>query len=303
MFRLVFCTLLIPSACAQLPDDFSAFRTTRKGVFTSAPGQWDSLIRERGWIMKEDDTWKLWYTGYRADDTSPNKMKLGYATSKDGLSWKRHAETPIYADGWVEDMMIVRRGDTLFMFAEGANDQAQLLSSKDGITWLRQGRLDVRQTDGTPIEAGPYGTPTAWFEDDTWHLFYERRDAGIWLATSRDMKTWTNVSDKPLITPGPDKYDGLMIAMNQIVKLHDRYYAVMHGTGSPEKPRDWCTYLAYSDDLKTWKKCKEGPVLPINDNVSSGVLVHDGSQFRLYTMHGHVDLHLPQKPVPTGKRP
>ncbi len=302
MFRLLLCTLLIPSVWGQVPDVYDSFSTARKGVFVAAPGQWDSLIRERGWILKEGHTWKLWYTGYRGDDTSANKMKLGYATSRDGINWQRHSADPIYDDHWVEDMMVVRRGDTLFMFAEGAGDQAHLLRSKDGISWERLGPLDVRSTNGSPIEAGPYGTPTAWFEDGTWYLFYERRDAGIWLATSRDMKTWTNISDEPLITPGPDKYDSLMIAMNQIVKLNGRYYAVMHGTGSPQKPRDWCTYLAYSDDLKIWQKCMEGPMLPVEDNVSSGVLVRDGEQFRLYTMHGRVDLHLPQKSARVRKR-
>jgi hypothetical protein len=105
------------------------------------------------------------------------------------------------------------------------------------------------------------------------------------------MKIWTNVSDDPLIVPGPNSYDKLMIAMNQIIRHEGRYYAVMHGTGTPTKPRDWCTWFAVSDDLKSWKKCSAGPVLPIADNKSSGILVHDGSRFRLYTMHGRVDLH------------
>ena len=83
-----------------------------------------------------------------------------------------------------------------------------------------------------------------------------------------------------------------MIAMYQVVKHNGRYYAVLHGTGSPTKPRDWCTYMAVSDDLRSWKKCAHGPLLPVSDNKSSGQLVFDGQQFRLYTMHGRVELHL-----------
>ena len=292
MSRLLVCLAIIPSALGQIPDALTEY-TTREGVFTAAPGRWDSLIRERGWIMRDQGQWKMWYTGYREDDSSANRMKLGYATSSDGIHWKRHSEQPIFDEVWVEDMMIVRRGRRLYMFAEGARDQAQLLVSQDGITWKRQGALDIRTTKGSPIPAGPYGTPTAWYEDGTWYLFYERRDAGIWLAVSTDMKTWTNVSDEPLIRPGPDDYDSLMIAMNQVIRLNGTYYAVLHGTGSPQKPRDWCTYFAVSEDLRTWKKCSEGPVLPVKANRSSGVLVHDGKRYRLYTMHGRVDLHLP----------
>lgn len=274
----------LPSALAE----FDAY--AKNPVFIGEPGAWDSLIRERGWIVKDGDQYRMWYTGYDPDQ-QPLKMKLGYATSADGIVWQRHLKNPIVDEVWVEDMMIVNRNGTFYMFAEGAGDQAQLLKSKDGIQWKRTGALDVRLSNGEKIPAGPYGTPTAVVKDGVWHLFYERRDAGIWLATSKDMKTWTNVSDEPLLLPGPDGYDKLMIAMNQIVRHNKRWYAVLHGTGSPTKPRDWCTYFAVSDDLLAWKKCSNGPVLPVADNKSSGVLVHDGERYRLYTMHAKVDLH------------
>ncbi len=263
-------------------------------VFTAAEGQWDTKIRERGWILKDDAGWKLWYTGYDPA-TQPPMMSLGLATSSDGVTWQRSSQTPIYNDGWVEDIMVVKQDGTYYMFAEGAADQAQLLKSVDGVHWNRVGTLDIRKTNGEPIPPGPFGTPTAYYEDGVWNLFYERRDAGIWLARSTDMKVWTNVSDEPLILPGPDKYDALMIAMNQIVRVGDQYLAVLHGTGSPEKPRQWCTYLATSRDLIHWTKDPRGPIRPVTENKSSGQLVPDGKQWRLYTMHEKVILHLPQQ--------
>ncbi|MEQ9412122.1 MAG: glycosylase [Fuerstiella sp.] len=276
----------------ELPAAFRSFTPSAANpVFESSPGSWDAKIRERGWILKEGDLYRMWYTGY-APDREPLTMKLGYATSADGIHWQRHGAAPLYDDVWVEDMMVVPHNGTLYMFAEGAGDQAQLLKSADGLEWTRVGTLDVRLQNGDRIPPGPYGTPTAVVKDGVWHLFYERRDQGIWLATSRDMKVWTNVSDEPLIVPGPDSYDRLMIAMNQIVSHDGLYYAVMHGTGTPTKPRDWCTWFAVSPDLRTWQKCSNGPVLPVSDNKSSGVLVHDGQRYRLYTMHGQVDLYL-----------
>lgn len=298
-----FLMLMLALCCSRfvmaqdLPPAFSAFEAdARNPVFTAASGKWDSLIRERGWILKDDHGYHLWYTGYNPEVT-PLLMKLGYATSSDGIEWKRHSENPLIDDVWVEDMMVVRHKKLLYMFAEGAQDQAQLLTSEDGIHWQRSGALDVRLTTGEKIPAGPYGTPTALFTNDRWYLFYERRDQGIWLATSTDMQVWTNVSDEPLLVPGPEAYDQLMIAMNQVIRHEDRWYAVLHGTGTPTKPRDWCTYFAVSDDLIHWKKCTTGPVLPVKDNKSSGVLVHDSKQFRLYTMHSKVDLHW-ARPVP-----
>ena len=219
---------------------------------------------------------------------------LGYATSRDGLRWTRHEE-PIYQEHWVEDMAVVKHGGTYYMFAEGRGDRAQLLTSRDGLAWQRVGSLDVRQRNGKPIEAGPYGTPTAWREDGVWHLFYERRDAGVWLATSRDMKVWTNVQDEPVLSPGPGAYDRDLIAMNQVVKHGGRYYAYYHGTGTPTTPRQWTTGVAVSTDLVHWKKYPGNPLLPTEANKSSGILVHDGQRYRLYTMHDEVHVHFPRE--------
>jgi len=290
---VVFCFALFISQ-AQADDRllthpvFEPVQTTP--IFEAASGQWDAKIRERGWVMKDGDVWKMWYTGYDPDK-QPLAMKLGYATSKDGITWTRHPQNPIISDFWVEDIMVVRDDQRYLMFAEGTGDQAQLLESTDGIQWKRLGTLDVRLTNGQPIPAGPYGTPTAWFEDGVWNLFYERRDAGIWLARSTDLKVWTNVSDEPIIKPGPEPFDSLMIAMNQVIKVDGKYIAVLHGTGSPEKPRQWCTTLFESDDLLHWKKSAHNPLRPVTENKSSGVLVQNGAGWRLYTMHDKVFVH------------
>lgn len=83
---------------------------------TASPADWDEKIRERGYILKEDSIYHMWYTGYK---NSPNaQMKLGYATSPDGLTWTRYAGNPIFDSVWTEDMMVVKVGDT-YRFAEG----------------------------------------------------------------------------------------------------------------------------------------------------------------------------------------
>ena len=279
----------------EFPPELVRFEPyDRNPVFTGAGnGAWDARIRERGWIMREGDIWRMWYTGYDKSDNP--QMMLGYATSRDGISWTRYAGNPIYREHWVEDMMIVRQGDTYYMFAEGQEDRAQLLSSADGLKWRREGPLDIRYVDGRPLSDGPYGTPTAWFEDGTWHLFYERKDEGIWLARSRDLKVWTNVQDEPVLSPGPEPYDRLMIALNQVIRHEGRYYAYFHGSGTAEKPRLWTTNVAVSTDLVHWKKYAGNPLLPERENKSSGIVVHDGQQFRLYTMHPEVQVHFPRR--------
>ncbi len=269
----------------------------KKPVFTGAGlGHWDVRIRERGWILREGNLYRMWYTGFERD-SSP-LLKLGYATSTDGIHWTRYAKNPIYDEHWVEDMMVVRHKGTYYMFAEGKGDQAQLLTSQDGIKWKRVGQLDVRKKNGDPIEPGPYGTPTAWVEDDLWYLFYERRDRGIWLATSKDMKVWRNVQDEPVIGLGPGEYDKEQVALNQIIKYNGRYYAYYHGAGAPlpgSRKRLWCTCVATSKDLIHWEKYEKNPLFPLEENKSSGILVHDGKRLLLYTMHDQVVRHVPRQ--------
>ena len=263
-------------------------------IFKGAgPGHWDVKIRERGWILKEGDLYRMWYTGF--DGTREGIKQLGYATSRDGIHWERWPNNPIDRDHWVEDMMVLKHNGTYYMFAEGTGDEAQLLTSPDGINWKREGRLDVRQTNGQPISPGPYGTPFVLVEDGTWYLFYERGDLGVWLATSRDRKVWTNVQDDPVIKLGPGEYDRVMIALNQIIKHKGRYYALLHGSGDEQRPRLWSTTVAVSDDLIHWTKYPGNPLFPVDQNKSSGVWVHDGEGFRLYTMHDEVNLHLPRR--------
>ena len=273
-------------------SDFSAY--CGNPVFAGAgPGHWDANIRERGWILRDGDRWWLWYTGY--EDKSSIK-RLGLATSSDGLNWTRHHANPL-CGAWVEDMMVVPHDRRLYMFAEGEHDRAELLISDDGLRWSHRGTLDVRLTDGSPIPPGPFGTPTGFYRDGTWYLFYERGDKAVWLATSKDLKVWTNVSDEPVLRPGPEAYDSSRIALNQIVEHDGRFYGLYHGTDDQDSPALWTSNVAVSDDLLTWTKCSGNPLFPKAANRSSNILVPmSAGTFRLYTMHNKVEAFLSTPP-------
>lgn len=254
-------------------------------VFTgAAPDAWDRQIRERGYILKESGVYHLWYTGY--SPASPFKY-LGYATSKDGISWKRFQDKPIYDKGWVEDMCVVKFRNNYYMFAEGRGDSAHMLVSSDKIHWEDQGYLDIRKMNGNRIDSGAFGTPTVYHENGLWYLFYERDDKGIWLAVSKDLKIWTNVDDEPVLKMGPDAYDAYAVAMNQVIKYKGIYYGYYHASAFKDW-HEWSVNIAVSKDLIHWEKFKGNPI--IQDNKSSGIVVKEGKGFRLYTMHRRVDI-------------
>lgn len=271
------------------PDKLVHFASYNKNpVFSGTDtSTWDRHIRERGYILKEDSAYYMWYTGYEKEEAEKH---LGYATSYDGYTWTRYDANPIYAAGWVEDISVVKYKGIYYMFAEGRGDTAHLLTSSDRIHWAEQGKLDIRQVNGKPIAPGPFGTPTIFIENGIWYLFYERADLGIWLATSNNTKLWTNVQDDPVIAPGQEAFDKYAVAMNQVIKYNGRYYGYYHASAFADW-KEWSTNVAVSEDLIHWKKYPGNPIL--SENKSSGIMVNDGKRYRLYTMHDKVHVHFP----------
>lgn len=282
-----------PKADPEFPAELVNFTPYSANPVFAGTGTntWDNHIRERGYILHEGSTYHLWYTGYKTKPNDETKY-LGYATSPDGLTWTRYPENPIHTKIWVEDMCVIKVGGTYYMVAESRDDIAHLLTSPDRIHWQDQGAIDIRYTDGKPLSKGPYGTPTIWKEGKTWYLFYERNDEAVWLATSRDLKTWTNIQDQPVLDKGPDNYDGHAVAMNQIIRYKGRYYAYYHASAFKDW-REWSMNVAVSTDLIHWKKYPGNPIM--GNNVSSGILVNDGKQYRLYTMHPDVRVYFPKR--------
>lgn len=280
-----------PAATPQFPPELVDFvPAADKPVFSAGSVfSWESRIRERGFILKEADGYQLWYTGF--NPIRSDMKYLGYATSTDGVHWNRYAGNPIFTESWVEDLQVVKHGDTYYMVAEGRSDIAHLLTSKDRIHWQEQGNLDVRYADGRPLSPGPYGTPVLWIEGRDWYLFYERGDRAVWLARSHDAKVWTNVQDQPVLVPGPEAYDRQAIALDQVIKFRGRYYGYYHATG--EKPwRNWNSCVATSTDLVHWTKYPNNPI--VAGDKSSPIVVDDGRQIRLYTMHPDVRVYFPR---------
>lgn len=251
-------------------------------------GAWDGWIRERGFILPEDGRYTLWYTGF--DREKPLTMSLGRAVSDDGKAWRRDDRNPVFRDSWVEDVFVTRADGGYQMFAEGRGDVVHRLTSADGVRWADHGSLDVRKVDGSPIDPGSFGTPTAWFEDGVWHLFYERGDLGVWLATSRDLKVWTNVRDEPVLARGPEPFDRAQVAANQVVR-RDGYYYIFYHALADVAVRDWTTNIARSRDLVHWEKYPGNPI--IGGNRSSALLVPTPAGDRLYTMHPDVRMFEP----------
>ena len=146
---LLVASVLAGQACAQepFPEELTHFEPIAANpVFTAGgEGKWDVKIRERGWILRDGDNWRMWYTGY--DGTRAGIRLLGYATSKDGLTWNRFPDNPIHEGHWVEDVCVIPHQGTLYMFAEGEQDRR-----RSAFDFGRRRCLDPRRSTGCATE-------------------------------------------------------------------------------------------------------------------------------------------------------
>lgn len=140
------CALLVFAACKsrnktspknvkneEFPSEMVDFVPSKgnpvfKGTGTAT---WDQKIRERGYILYEDSLYKMWYSGYNPE--LARQKFMGYATSKDGVTWTKYSDKPIFSDRWAEDMFVVKNEGNYYMYAEGDKDVAHFLVSPDGI--------------------------------------------------------------------------------------------------------------------------------------------------------------------------
>ena len=103
-------------------------------------GAWDAAFRHVN-VMREGDTYKMWYSGGNGDD-----VRIGYATSPDGLRWTRYDGNPVLVQeaSWesakVYSPCVLRVFGEYQMWYSAFNGQATRIcfaNSTDGITWLK----------------------------------------------------------------------------------------------------------------------------------------------------------------------
>lgn len=115
--------------------------------------QWDNGFLEGPSVIKDGNTYKMWYCGYDASvngNTTDGHANIGYATSSDGINWIKHPSNPILITGinswdsiYVQDPHVIKQGSIYHMwFGGGSNaslydQQVGYASSADGINWIK----------------------------------------------------------------------------------------------------------------------------------------------------------------------
>jgi predicted GH43/DUF377 family glycosyl hydrolase len=137
-------------------------------------------------VLWNDDAkvYKMWYSG--GEQYEPDA--IGYATSSDGLHWKKRSDNPIFkADPqieWERDKVtacqVVRDRGWYLMFYIGFRDvdhaQIGVARSKDGVTgWQRLPANPIIRPGQGQWDADACYKPVAIFDGQQWLLWYNGR--------------------------------------------------------------------------------------------------------------------------------
>jgi len=187
--------------------DLGAYETILDG---SAGGgmelPWDARKVRYPMVITDGTTYKMWYNGY---DIYGN-MRIGYATSPDGLTWTKHPANPVLDAGapgaWDEKLweapFVIRESSTSYKMWYGGLGPAGYgigyATSSDGITWTKHPGNPVL-SPGTAVwnNAGVFH-PFVVFEGGTYRMWL-RSDGNdgsgdaptMAYATSPDGIAWT----------------------------------------------------------------------------------------------------------------
>jgi predicted GH43/DUF377 family glycosyl hydrolase len=181
---------------------------------------WEEIIN-RPSVVKRGDTYHLWYTGQ-----AKGHSWIGYATSRDGVTWRRVGDKPVLAfdQPWERGIAVMNpsviwdeaAGRFRMWYCGGEQNEPNAIgyaTSTDGVTWKKyeqnpifsanpKNRWEQHKVAG--VQVAKHGA---------WHLMfyigYETEpQARICLARSKDGITgWQRHPANPIVVPGKGQWD------------------------------------------------------------------------------------------------
>src|SRR3990167_607509 len=213
-------------------------------------GQWDDYKVKDFHVIKDGSNWKAWYAAQR--NVSPLNLKVGYATSSDGISWTRYGSNPVLSlgaggewddedvsvsDVWLED-------STYYMLYSGIGDESTnnsrkigLATSSDGIAWVKSGSNPIFEGIASTWEDGVLDVDGVKI-DGIYHMFYQGNTSdqiysAIGSATSTDLINWTCHSGNPFPRGSNGTWDDQWHEARFLYQLNAEWY--MYYMGAPDE--------------------------------------------------------------------
>ena len=203
-----------PKASLALVESRDGFRWSEPKIVLgpNRDTDWEKKIN-RPAVLKRGDTYHLWYTGQ-----TQRRSWIGYATSPDGVTWKRMSKDPVLRaeTGWEKNIAVMcphvlwdeARQEYRMWYSGGEQHEPNAIgyaTSKDGLTWTRHPDNPVFRAQKTSAWEQHKVTACQVIREGDWHLmfyigFADERTAQIGAARSRDGITgWERHPANPII--------------------------------------------------------------------------------------------------------
>ena len=181
---------------------------------------WEGRIN-RPVVVKHKDGYHMWYTGQ-----TRNQSYIGYATSDDGVTWKRAGDNPVILaeEPWEKVAVmcphVIRDEENgLFRMWYSGGEQYEpdaigYATSADGLHWTKLASNPVFTMDTSSKWERYKVTACQVVRSDDWYVmfyigFRNIHNAQIGIARSRDgINGWQRHPENPIISPEPKRWDG-----------------------------------------------------------------------------------------------
>ncbi|MBC8344394.1 MAG: T9SS type A sorting domain-containing protein [Bacteroidetes bacterium] len=125
---------LIHIGLATSPDGITWTRHPNNPIISLGPSKsFDDMWMAVPSVIKTNNTFEMWYSGF-SSISAFDTLRIGYATSVDGINWTKHKDNPVYdrfyspfdtlndQDGpWAPDVIFDSTKNTYLMFYEGTS--------------------------------------------------------------------------------------------------------------------------------------------------------------------------------------
>ena len=240
----------------QYPGNWT--RHPSSPMLSLRPGRFDSNHIHAPMVVREGGRYRMWYSG---SDRDGNEFhRIGYAESKDGVSWERLDEpvlSPSDPEGYFSVPAVLRdaggevlrQDGRLMMWITGHNRMCdlRLCTSEDGISW----RVETPE----PISTEVY-SPTVIHEDGVYKMWYTYLTGdgamAIFYATSGDGLDWAYHGP---VMRSVEPWEHKNVLYPYVLKRDGVYEMYYTSYG------DVCDLaVAFSEDGTHWEKTA-GPIL------------------------------------------
>jgi predicted GH43/DUF377 family glycosyl hydrolase len=211
-----------PKKSIAIVDSKDGLKWTEPPQIVLGPKQetgWEDDIN-RPVVLKKGDTYHMWYTGFNRKGSY-----IGYATSPDGVTWKRMSDKPVMSPEKPWEKICVMCPHVIWdeqthvykmWYSAGERNEPNAIgyaTSQDGITWTKCDANPVFVPDKKNSWEQHKVTACQVEKRGDWYVmfyigFKDEGTAQIGIARSKDgITSWERHPANPIIFPGKDKWD------------------------------------------------------------------------------------------------